>query len=165
MTQRTCIVVADASRARLFLHEREVSIDDTRDELIECADLVNPARRLTPNELFSDTRTGSSREGGRHFGFDDHRDAHVDNLDDEFARLVSQEIEQLASDRAARRVVVCASPHMLGLVRRHLPNRPGTMFDELAKDLVKLSPSELRAQLATYGVLPPRPERPGLPLT
>lgn len=163
MTQRTCIMIADAARARLFVHERETSADGARDELAERAVLENPARRLTMDELFSDTRTGSDRAGGRHFGFQDHRDAHIANIDDVFARAVSEQLDNLAATCRAQRVVLCASPHMLGLIRRHLGRLGGAKCDELAKDLVKLSPTELRAQLAAYGVLPKPPARAAMP--
>lgn len=160
MTQRTCVAIADASVARLFLHERETLIGETRDELLEQGNLVNPARRLTQDDVFTDTRTGSSRMGGQHFGFTDHRDAHLDNMDDAFARAVSAQLEIVAARSGARHVVLCASPHMLGLIRRHLHRLTAVTYDELPKDLAKLTRAELRDQLASYGVLPPIAEPP-----
>ncbi|HTR50340.1 MAG TPA: host attachment protein [Kofleriaceae bacterium] len=135
MTQRTCIAIADATRARLFIHEREATAERTRDELVEHAALVNPARHLTAN----------------------------DQVDDGFARLLTEQIEALAANTRARRIVVCASPHMLGRVRRYLVRPRGTTCDELPKDLVQLGPTELRAQLAAHGMLPPLPERASVP--
>ncbi|MFT3698670.1 MAG: host attachment protein [Kofleriaceae bacterium] len=153
MTRRICIVVADASRARLFVHERETIVGGTRDELIEHDDLVNPARRLTNDKLLSDTRVGSNRAGDRHFGFDDHRDAHLDALDDAFAREIAQRFIALAKNVHASRLVLCASPHMLGRLRQELVGLDGWRIDEIAKDLVKLAAGDLRSQLADYGVL------------
>jgi len=159
MTQRTCIALVDATRARLLVHERVTEAGSTSDELVERSDFVNPARRLTPNGLFSDTRTGSNRAGDRHFGFDDHRDAHVDRLDDAFARVVAAEIESLIDSTRSQKLVLCASPHMLGMVRKHFARAHDVTVDEVARDLVKLTPAELRARLASYGLLPPQPER------
>lgn len=159
MTRRTCIAVADASSARLFVHEREATVAGIRDELVEHVDLVNPARRLTNDDLLSDTRVGSNRTGGRHFGFDDHRDERLDAMDDGFAREIGERFAALAKTLHADRMVICASPHMLGKLRPRLERRDGVPIDELAKDLVKLSSAELHARLARYGVLAPHQRR------
>jgi protein required for attachment to host cells len=155
---RACIAVVDASRARLFTLERSTETGDLREELSEQRDLINPARRHRPSELFSDTRPGTSRTGGRQYAFDDHRDAHIDQLDTEFAREVASELAALIRSAHARRLILCASPHMLGELRgvgREL-RRDMLVIDEVPRDLVKLAPAELRDQLASYGLLPPR---------
>src|SRR5512143_3490170 len=89
---RACIAVVDASRARLFTYERSTEVEGLKEELIEERDLVNPARRQRPSELFSESRPGSSRTGGLQYAFDDHREAHVEALDAEFSRLVIDEL-------------------------------------------------------------------------
>ena len=70
---RTCIVVADASRARLFLFTRQLDAGELHETLTETTDLVNPARRLRPSELFSESRPGVSRSRDLQYGIDDHR--------------------------------------------------------------------------------------------
>lgn len=142
MTRRTCIAVADASSARLFVHEREATVSGIRDELVEHVDLVNPARRLTNDDLLSDTR-----------------DERLDAMDDGFAREIGERFAALAKTVHADRIVICASPHMLGKLRPQIERRDGVAVDELAKDLVKLSSSELHARLARYGVLAPHQRR------
>jgi Protein required for attachment to host cells len=82
---RTLIAVVDASRARLFTCERIAPAEGLKEQIIERSDLVNPARRLHPSELFSDPHPGSNRTGGLQYGTDDHRDAHLDEIDAEFA--------------------------------------------------------------------------------
>ncbi|HEU4734732.1 MAG TPA: host attachment protein [Kofleriaceae bacterium] len=161
---RACIAIIDASRARLFTFERIAGVDAPEEQLTEQRDLVNPARRLRPSELFSDSRPGSSRTGDNQFGFDDHRDAHIDQLDIEFARDVVSEIEELLRSSGARRLIVCASPRMLGTLRevgRDL-RRDGLVIDELPRDLVKLTPPQVRERLTSYSLLPPPPPRAGL---
>jgi protein required for attachment to host cells len=153
----TCIAVVDASRARLFTLERVAEPTGLRETLEERRDLVNPARRLRPNDLFSDSRPGSSRAGSLQFNFDDHRDAHVDGLDAEFARAVATELAELLRTTRATRLILCASPRMLGELRSRAELRPaGVAVDEIPRDLVKLTPTELRDQLGSYGMLPPR---------
>src|SRR5512140_361197 len=92
--QRTCIAIVDATRARLFTFDRTADASGVHEELSEHTDLVNPSRRLTPAQLFSDTRTNSTRAGNRHYGSDDHVDAHLDQLDAEFARSITGAIER-----------------------------------------------------------------------
>lgn len=158
---RACIAVVDASRARLFTYERSAEPEGLEEHLTEERDLVHPARRRRPAELFADSRPGSSRTGGRQYAFDDHRDAHVDALDAEFSRAVIDEVVGLLRAAHAQRVILCASPRMLGELReagRELP-REGIELDELPRDLVKLTPPRLRAYLASHGLLPARPAR------
>jgi protein required for attachment to host cells len=151
-----CIAVVDASRARLFTYERSSEVEGVSEELKEQRDLVNPARRLRPSELFSDSRPGSSRTGGLQYGLDDHRDAHVDELDAEFARAVTGELDELLRSSGAKRLVICASPNMLGELRKASAKstRAPLTIDEIPRDLVKLTPPQLREQLASYGFLP-----------
>jgi len=160
--QRTCIAVVDATRARLFVFDHSAEADGIHEALTERTDLVDPARRLTPARLFSDTRTNSSRTGSRHYGTDDHRAAHIDELDAGFARAVTEAIEQTVRDTAATRVILCASPRMLGALRATDLRRDGLAIDELARDYVKLTPPQLRDQLVQHGLLPAPPPRAGL---
>lgn len=158
---RNLIAIVDASRARLLAFEHAVEPGEIRDTLDEVSDLVNPARRRRPGDLFSETRPGASRAGSVRFAFDDHREAHLAEMDAEFARAVTQEIERLLVQTAARRLVLCASPNMLGALRT-ARGSASVEIEELARDLSKLTVPELREQLASYGLLPPKPPRPGL---
>ncbi|MGE0395295.1 MAG: host attachment protein [Kofleriaceae bacterium] len=155
---RTCIAVVDASRARLLTYERSSQPEGLEEKLVEQRDLINPARRLTPSEQLTDS-PGSSRTGeGQHFGFDDHRDARTDKLDAEFSRMVNREIADLLRNMPADRLIVCASPRMLGHLREGrgvLPTDELTI-DELARDLVKLTPAQLRDHLVAKGLVPAR---------
>lgn len=160
--QRTIIAVADASRARIFTFDRTEEVGGTREALSERTDLVNPARRRTPSQLFSDTRTNTSRTGGKYYGLDDHRDAHIDELDAEFASAVAAAIERALHDTGAKRVIVCASPRMLGILRATDLRRDGIVVDELGRDYVKMTPTQLHEQLVAHGLIPASPPRPGL---
>jgi len=158
---RACIAVVDASRARLFTYERSSEVEGVSEKLTEQRDLVNPARRLRPSQLFSDTRPGSSRTGTLQYGLNDHRDAHIDEIDAEFARTVIGEIGDLLRSSQAERLILCASPHMLGELRTAGTklNHPSLVIDDIPRDLVKLTPRQLRDRLTSYGLLPPRPAR------
>ncbi len=159
---RTIIAVADATRARLFLFDRSDDVGRAREAFTELTDLVNLQRRQTPAQLFSDTRTNTSRMGGRFFGVDDHRDAHIDKLDADFASSIAASVSKAVRDNGARRVIVCASPRMLGMLRATDLRSDGVVIDELARDYVKLTPPQIHDQLVDHGLLLPSPPRPGL---
>jgi protein required for attachment to host cells len=150
---RVTIAIVDATRARLFQFVRTSDPEGLRDQLTEVSDLVDPARRLRPSELFSDSGTSSNHSGRYGFTFDDHRDEHMARLDTDFVRSIAAEIERLAAD--ADRLVICASPRMLGRLRELIKELPGLSIDELPRNLVKLTPPQLRDQLASYELLPP----------
>lgn len=157
---RTCIAAVDATRARLFTFERDDDAGGLRERLAERTDLVNPARRLTPTELFSDTRTNTNRANGRYYGVDDHRDAHMDHMDAEFAREIVAALADAVRDTGARRAIVCASPRMLGALRTADVARCGVPVDELARDYAKLTAPQIHEYLIAQGLLPPSPPRP-----
>ena len=157
---RSCILVADASRARLHTFEELTAPPGHRSqELREEVDLIHPARRIRPSELFSDTRPGSDRAPtGRGFGLCDRRDASMRQMDRRFAAAIAAELERLVAESGCRTVIVAATPHMLGLLReltRPLA-RGGVEIHEIDRDLVRLSPSALQDFLAERGLLPVR---------
>jgi protein required for attachment to host cells len=159
---RVCIALVDASRARLFTFEHAMEAARSRDELVERNDLVNPQRRSRPSELFSEPRPGASRSGHLQYAFDDHRDRDVAQLDDKFARMAMAALRELIDERPTQRVVVSASPRMLGRLRAAAPGLlpDHIALDELPRDLVKLSPTDVRTELASRGLLPSRAEPP-----
>jgi protein required for attachment to host cells len=155
--QRTIIAVADASRARVFTLDRNDDGGGVRETLSERTDLVNPARRRTPAQLFSDTRTNTNRTGGRFYGVDDHRDAHMDGIDAAFARDIAAAATQALRVTGATRMIVCAAPRMLGFLRDTELGGEATVVDELAHDYVKKTPLQLRELLAEHELLPAPP--------
>jgi protein required for attachment to host cells len=155
---RTCIAVVDATRARLFTLDRTSDEEGLREKLSEQRDLVNPTRRRRPSELFSDSG-GLGRSGELQYGMDDHRDDHMEAIDAEFSRDVTKELAELLRSMPANRLIVCASPRMLGHMRdarRELPLE--IAIDELPRDFVKLTPTAIHEHLVTHGLLqPPAP--------
>jgi protein required for attachment to host cells len=145
---RAVIAVMDSARARFFTFDREADGGGVRERMEEHADLVHLARRMKPSELFS--------ESGLRGAADDHRTANLDDKDAAFARTSLAALRELIDERAPRRVIVCAAPKMLGVLRTAatgiLPDE--LEVDMLARDLVKLSPKELRSLLGVHGLLP-----------
>lgn len=154
--QALAIVVADASRARLFTFKRE---DDLAPApvLRERVDLVSLERRQRPSELFSETRppTGMTANG-RGFGVDDHRDAHMDEIDRRFAEQVMSRLASLTEEAACHRVALVASPRFLGHLREYAGTlrQRGLPLEEVARDLTRETGPKLREHLGELGVLP-----------
>jgi len=161
---RTGIVTADATRARLYtFDELAAPVDVPTHELRERVTLVDPARRRRASELFSDTRPGLDRApNGRGFAHDDRRDAARRRMDSDFARDIAQACGELVRSHGVSRLVVAASPRMLGFLRELGPLAAADVeLCEIDRDLVHLSNAQLHDYLADRGLLPTR-ERIGL---
>lgn len=157
---RECIAVVDASRARLMTLERTLEPSGLDEQLVEQRDFINPSRRLTPSQQLSDSPS-SGRMRDAHFGIDDHRDARTENIDADFARSINREIAALLGTLPAKRLVLCASPRMLGHLRESRDELPRDLsIVELPRDLTKLTLAELRDRLAAHGLIPVRSMQP-----
>jgi len=139
--QRTIIVLADATRCRLFTFDRSDEVGGLHESLSERADLVNPARRQMGTDL------------------DDHRDARIHEMNAEFARSIAAAVEKAIQESSARRLIVCASPKLLGALRAIDLRREGIVIDELPRDYVKMTPTQIREALVENGLLPAPPPR------
>lgn len=158
--QRICIAIVDAARARLYtFHELAGPTGTPTQELREEVDLVDPDRRMRPGELFSDTRPGSDRTpSGRGYAVSDGREAHMEEMDRRFAGEIIARLAELVRDRACRRLILVASPRMLGELRQAGGRLLGgeIAVDEVSRDFTHLSSAQIHDHLAGEGLLPPR---------
>jgi protein required for attachment to host cells len=138
------VVVADASRARIFTAEKPV------DPLTEIETLSNPEARLHEGDLVSD-RGGriSSGEGARHgYGAGN---AAKDEVVGRFAAEVCRHLEKGRTSRSFDKLYVVAAPQFLGLMRKHQSDAlRGLVSGEIASDLTTQPPDRIRAQLPDY---------------
>jgi protein required for attachment to host cells len=156
---RTCLLVADAGRARLYTFEELAGPAGVpTQELIERIDLVNPERRQRPSERESDSPGIDRAPSGRGYGVDDHRDGHRDELDRRFAAAILDRLAALAREQGSRSVVMVASPRMLGHLRLLAEPlaRSGMTMHEIARDFTGLPTARIQDHLARYGLLPAR---------
>jgi protein required for attachment to host cells len=152
--KRLGLIIADATRARIFFYQRLVGPAGPVEQLVEERDLVDPARRARDGAAFADD-PGRGHAGDHGFGFDDHREAHRDVLDHRFAREIVIEAGRVMADHGLRDLVVIASPRMLGRLRAELePLHRTYAIRELDRDLTQLPLVELRDHLAALAVLP-----------
>lgn len=150
------LVVADAARARLFTYQPFEETGNGAPRLNERADLVDPARRLRPSQLLSETRPPSDRTPtGRGYAADDHRDEYIHELDRRFASDIMRQAEAIIAETGSQRLIVVASPHMLGLMRHHTDRlRDQLDVDETALDLTHETLPRLQTHLTDLGLLP-----------
>jgi protein required for attachment to host cells len=127
---RVCIALVDATRARLLTFERVVDGDETHEALVERTDLMDLQGRRRPGEANGP-------------------------LNDRFVRMALAALRELIDERRTHRVVLCASPQMLGRLRGAAPGLlPSHIaLDELPRDLVALSPGEVQAELSVRALL------------
>jgi protein required for attachment to host cells len=147
--KRALIVVVDAARARICLYQEQAKPGF---ELTEYKDLANPGRRMKPGEMFS--KSGPGAPGAF---FDDHRFAHIEEMDSKFAKEIVATVEHVMHEKQMVHLVLCATPKMLGVIRA-----AGTFLrderrvDEIARDLSNLSIAALHDHLAGMDMVPPR---------
>lgn len=136
-----CVVVADASRARILVLEPDRETGGTAaSELVEVAEITNPMVRARSAAALSHIR----RDMERHF-----------------AAEIAEEAAAAWSCCPPCELIVAASPAMLAVLRPAIRARTGGPSDpirihELARDLVKLSAPRLRDELAAAGLVPAR---------
>ena len=144
------VAVVDGARARYFsVGKRLTPRGEEKTQLVEIETLINPAHRAKDGELFSDSRPGlrAAFAGGPGHAVDDRRDAHTDEFDRKFARLVVERMSDLIRDSDVRHAIIAAGPRMLGHLREHRELLPRVDIGELPKHLTELSAHELCLRL------------------
>lgn len=157
-----CVVVADGARARLFTLQ-EGGVDEAGPTLVEVSGLANPEAEAAGKEIFSDEKSGRNAApgGGGAHGYDDHRDAHIEETERRFAKDVAEAAAEALRRGRAGCLVVVANPRMMGHLREALTATSLDMrVKEVKKDLSKLPVHEVQEHLAAEGVLPARQGSP-----
>jgi protein required for attachment to host cells len=129
---KTWVVAADTSRARIFLSEKPAS------ELQEIQTLTHPAARLHEGDLISDTTEGEP---------DEHKQAEADR----FAAHVCATLEAGRKSGQFERLYLVAAPNFLGMLRKHQSSAlKQTLAGEVNKNLASHAPAEIRKQLPDF---------------
>jgi protein required for attachment to host cells len=168
------VLAADGARARPLVLRTDDPHAPSIEPLVEVSESTRPESRTRDHRLFTDTRPGTRQggegaQGSRH-GVSDHREGHKRAAEQRFATEIVQEAERVWREHDVSRVVVVASPPMLGVLRPALERRKAGpqrwSLRELARDLTKLAPPAIHDALAADGLLPQRgrlPSRMSLP--
>lgn len=164
------LVVVDAARARLFSWKSSDDVAlDGYPRLVELDDLVNPEGRLQDREVFSNEITGNrttyrmAGPGPTH-GFDDHRDAHRDELQRRFLRDVARRLSEHVTREGPSRVILVSETQVLHDLRQEVESAlpRDIQVEELAENLSKENPTHLQQILAKKGLLPQQPKGPNV---
>ena len=137
-----CIVVADTSRARIFL--AEIGSDD----LQEYRDIVHPEARLREQDLVSDGPGSGIDSGGHGMHSMGHEDSAHHRQAEEFARELCSEIDHLRQKDRLHRIYLLAPPKFLGQLRAAMSKQSAALVSgEIDKNLVTHRIGEIRAHL------------------
>ena len=148
---RTCIVVADAGRAR-FYGVAATNAPRVKTTLVEKTVLTNELDLRARGESVTGkvrTETNSDRGSGPVHPMAAQRERHRAELDRRFCADIVRELGHIVGDWNEGTVVLVAPPHMLGLIRENTRNslRHEIELKELAKDYAHLGAAELRDRL------------------
>lgn len=153
MSDTTWILVADASRARVFEHSRSLQsltlvFEDDRPELRD--------RSLTRDS----DRPGRTRESVGHarHGLEPHTSID-ERIRENFSRELAERLAIGANDQRFGQLLLVAPPSMLGAIRSHLDeNLRERVIAEIHKDLTKIPAHELPQHLKEWLTVaePPR---------
>lgn len=156
---KTCVVVADRARARLFVSApsaERAGVDSRGQELIEVEALTDPEGELTGKQLFSSTRSGSNRSPhGAAFEYDDHRQGHRNEEERRFAKRIADAVRARVETVRPNKLILAIEPQLLGILRQALNGRLQQSLEvvELAKDFSWHTPQHVQAALERCGAL------------
>ncbi len=140
----TWILVADASRARIFAADKALS------PLNEIRTLTFPEARLHEGDLVTDKGGRDRNPGVGAHGFNG-EDAHKQDNADRFASHVCQELESARNAGEFRKLYVVAAPGFLGMLRHHQSSALRQMIaGEVDKNLSTQDPTTIRKCLPDY---------------
>ena len=133
------IVVADASRARIF------TTDSPKGDFQEVNTLINPEGRLHDGDLTTDRpgRQADSMNSGRS-AMEEHSEPKEVEAQ-KFARELAENLENARSQGELEKLYIAAPPKFLGELRKHLkPELKAAVAEEIGKDFSQMSARELR---------------------
>lgn len=139
---RTMILVADSSRARLFMADTPKAV------LREVEDFASPEGRMHEGDLVSD-RPGSGRgAAGQGLRMFDQATTAQDEARTVFARRLVERLEQDRKKGVFDQCVLVAPAAMLGKLRAELKGPLAkTLVETLDKNLVQHTSEEVRGQV------------------
>ena len=131
--KRAVIAIVDAARARLYTFDHG---DTPRDQQLREVRALSNAGHASV----------------------DHRDANTEEHDNAFAKQVIDELDRVSRDGGYGHVILVASPHMLGELRKcgGMLRRNGLVVDEVQRDLAWLTSPQVHDQLARMNLIPAR---------
>jgi len=144
---KTWILVADSSRARIFL------ADTPSSPLVELETLTHPPSRQHEQDITSDLPGRQNGRGvngsNRHAIASETEPKRQEAIN--FARQISQHLNKAFNNNKYRQLIIVAAPTFLGLLRDGL-NSPTqrSLTLQLDKNLTRKKPEDIRKHLPEY---------------
>ena len=139
--KNTWVLVADSSRARLFVAGSATSA------LTEFETLTHMEAKQHERKITSDLPGSQAGSDGRHHGMSSETDPKKYE-DIEFAKTVSQHLEDARNKHTFNELIVVAAPAFLGLLREHLTAETLKLITlEIDKNLTQHSEEDIRQHL------------------
>jgi protein required for attachment to host cells len=133
---KTCVLVADRARARLFVTAAGA-------ERFGAATSLN----LRELEALTDVEVEPSN-------YDEHRERHREEHERRFAKRIAGAVRELLAREEAPKLVMAVEPHMLGLLRSQLNGSlHSTELVELAKDFSWHTSQHILEALTRHGAI------------
>ena len=141
----TCVLVADASRARFF----EAPLP--KDGLAEIEELVHPASKQHPQDMASDEPgVTHDRVGQGVHGMEQETDIKKQEAI-RFAKEVADRLNELLLKKEYAKLYVIAAPAFLGLLRSKFSTATKKIIvDEISKNIATFNIEEIRAHLPKF---------------
>jgi len=139
------VLAADSSYAKILRADNRVG------PLVPIEELEHPESRMKDTELYADEpgRAFDSAGQGRHA-----MENEVDAKKEEsirFAKSLCEKLRQAANDKSFDKLYILAAPAFLGELRECLDdNVKSLVAGEIAKDVVKQTPEEIRKKLPDF---------------
>jgi protein required for attachment to host cells len=141
MEKGTWILVADASRARLFREQRG--------KCIMIGEFEHPESRASVRELVSDA---NGRKPGAGYGHRPGAEPHTDPKDveaEKFAHRLAESLERGLHVHAFEQLVLIAPPRFMGELKGRLSDQvQKRLLKTIKKNLTALEPREIAARIA-----------------
>jgi protein required for attachment to host cells len=146
--ERIWVLVADGARARILRSPALRAADDRH-----LADLVVESEHKPAREVMADKPGRSIASVGARRSAMEYRSDPARLQTEQFAGVLADQLERRRAAGEFDRIVIVAEPRTLGIIRRKLsPQLAAAVAAEVAKDLTKLPPDELRAAIVDMDV-------------
>lgn len=151
------VIIANQTNARFLIWDDTEIPGETRPQLKEVDDLLNPMDPHLAKAAWTNIQSGRNQgTSSQAHGYDDHRQNHLDEFERRYCNAIAIRGKSLIDQYDLRTIILAAPPHLLGTIRREgYPTWPTSLkIHELSKDLAKASTSEIYQYLVKNKLLP-----------
>jgi protein required for attachment to host cells len=136
---KTWVVVAESSRAKIY----QVEKNDSKHSLKELKGFTHSTSRNHKSQL-----SGSQQKESRHSQLTDLHDTHKDHERTEFARSLSQHLNNARTKGKFKKLILMSPPKFLGDLRKNLGHETNKhVVTAIDKNLVRHDVQDIQAHI------------------